>query len=184
MGSAPPTQPVFAPGRILYTSMQSVADGVNWAVGTPRGGQPRRPQFHLQQTVAQSLANGANTGILFDVEVADTDAGHSTTVNTSRYTSPTAGTFWVTGTILYSANATGARGAVFRMNGSSAQFSFWEDVQAVATGDATGVSTSGLVTFNGTTDYLELVCYQTSTAALNTSTAIGGCRLAGFMISV
>lgn len=77
------------------------------------------PVFEGRQTIAQSIATNTPTAITLDVEDVDTDNGHSTSSNTSRYTVQTAGRFQVSGGVCYSfVNTTGVRSAEVWRNSS------------------------------------------------------------------
>lgn len=181
MASNPPVQHVFAPGRTLYSDIQALADGINWANGNPRSGQPRRPYFFLQQAVAQAMGtSGTDYPILFDTEIADTDNGHSTSTNTSRYTAQTSGLMLCLGVVAYNANATGNRRASFRVNGST----YWWNNFGSAAGTPTDshFTTAGLIPVSSG-DYVELVGRQTSGGSLNTATSLNGSLFAGVMLT-
>lgn len=176
MSSSPPTQHVFAPGLTLYSDIQTLADGVNWANGNPRAGQPSRPYFNLWQSVAQSVASNTDTPILFDSEGADNENGHSTTVNTSRYTFQTAGVWLIFGAVVYASSTAGTyRQAKLRYNGSG---NSWLS----APGPGLAAVTFGLV-FPAAGDYFEVIGRHDTGSALNTGTNDGGSRFGGFMLT-
>jgi hypothetical protein len=60
-------------------------DGLNFLLAPPRA--------ELYRTVNQAVANSSLVAIGFDAEVIDSDGGHSTSTNNSRYTAQTAGWF-------------------------------------------------------------------------------------------
>jgi len=124
-----------------------------------------KPIAQLTQPVAQSIPNAAYTALTFTSEVIDRDNGHSTTVNTSRYTAQTAGWYFVSGAAKFAANATGQRIAAWFVNGVQLDLNRYQN-------NGAGLSTnadaqSRLVNLN-VNDYLELRAYQDSGAALNT----------------
>lgn len=180
MSSYPPTMPTFTPGITPYTSFQTISDGINWLNGTPRLGQTRRPWFSLVQTAAQSLATGTDTRIFFDSEVADTDGGHSTTVNTSRYTCQTTGAYVLFGQTVFATNTTGGRYSYFLVNGSTR---YWSDESSASNLNATVLPVTGPIPLNAG-DYVELGAYQNSGGGLLTdvTSTFGGSRFAGFML--
>lgn len=125
------------------------------------------PVAELRQTVAQSIANLGAT-ITFDVEDIDTDNGHSTVTNTSRYTPQTAGRFQFSGGSVWAANATGRKGNWWMrnaglVNGSSAV------VASTATLTLAVPARTMTMAANGSTDFMELFGYQESGGALNTA---------------
>jgi len=127
-----------------------------------------RPKFQGRQTVAQSIPNAANTSITLDVEDHDNDSGHSTSTNTSRYTTVTAGWYWCSGHVCFTNTGTGGdRRALLAVNGSTVNGS-----QGNETSDASvpyAVLCSPTLIFLNVGDYLEIQGFQSSTAALNTA---------------
>ena len=125
------------------------------------------PLAQMVQNTASSIANGATwTPVLFDTNVLDSDSGHSTTSNTSRYVIQVAGTYLVMGCVCFTANATGSRGVQASKNGTGLQGS-----------TATAQAVSGLTLVFPTVpilvpcaagDYLEIRGQQFSGGALNT----------------
>ena len=128
----------------------------------------------LSQTIVQSLANGFVTTILFDTESADSANGHSTTVNTDRYTATIGGFYQVNAGVAFAANATGARGLKFLVNGAGTTGISLVPATTITTqvclSRKVGIPAGG---------YLQVLAYQASGAALNTSYTGGneGCFL-------
>ncbi|MFI2078458.1 hypothetical protein [Streptomyces triculaminicus] len=122
------------------------------------------PVFSGYQTTAQSISNATFTSFTLDTEVVDSDGGHSTSTNTSRYTATVAGTYLVVGTAGWNGNATGYRRCRITLNGAA--------VPGAAVGaDATnsvlcGQCVTAIVVMNGTTDYVEVQGQQSSGGAL------------------
>lgn len=126
------------------------------------------PSCRASNSVATSIPTGTATAtpLPLDTETFDTDAFHSTTVNTSRLTVPAglAGLFLLGGTCQYTASASGAlRYASLRLNGST--------VLALAElAPATGLFPAFVLTTLyrlNAGDYVELCAIQDSGAALN-----------------
>lgn len=138
----------------------NVRDAGNFFLGVPI--------VQLRQTSTQTLTTATITAINMDAEDVDSDSGHSTVTNTSRYTPATAGWFQFSGKVSYAANATGRRGAIWLKNGS-----------VVNGGGVTGPTTAASVCevcattiqiqANGTTDYVEIAGFQESGGNLATS---------------
>lgn len=128
------------------------------------------PVFEGRQTVAQALASGANTALLFDTEDIDTDNGHSTVTNTDRYTPQTAGRFQISGKVSFAANATSYRGAVILKNGAviNGADTIHPPISGVTHRQATPTLTQ---LANGTTDYFQIAGTHAIGAPLNTSIA-------------
>jgi hypothetical protein len=131
------------------------------------------PVFEGRQTVAQSIANASFVPITFDTEDIDTDNGHSTSTNTSRYTGQTQGRFQISGAIGYAANATGRRATGLSLNGAPINGGQTAS-PATTINDAEYPTRTKTMFLNGSTDYVEIVAYQESGGALNTFATTGG----------
>lgn len=114
-------------------------------------------------SAAISVANGTPTALTFDSERFDTDTGHSTSVNTSRITFTTAGTYMVGGSLQWGANTVGYRYVGVRSNGSTLIAVLSVPVRADGFCD---LAISTLYAFSAG-DYIELVAQQSSGGALN-----------------
>lgn len=122
----------------------------------------------LVQTSVQSMPNNAFTAITFNSETLDLLGAHDNSTNNSRYTPPVPGWYMFSGGVSFASNATGARAARWRKNGSDVDGAD-ASVQAL-TAQSTSVTARVVpIQLNGSTDYVELVGYQLSGAALNTS---------------
>ena len=132
------------------------------------------PLFLGRQTVAQTLTTGTFTAVTFDAEDVDSAGGHSTSVNTSRYTAQYTGWYWPGGGVGFAANTTGRRNSEWRTNGATviSGSGFYASANAGA-GNVVKIGTISLPIFlNATTDYLEMLALQDSGGNLNT--AVGG----------
>lgn len=78
------------------------------------------PVARLRQTATQTLTSGTYAPVTLTTEDYDSHTGHSTSVNTSRYTvqSGWAGVYRLSGGVAFAANATGSRGCRWLKNGS------------------------------------------------------------------
>lgn len=126
------------------------------------------PVFSGYQATAQSVATGTWTAFTIDTELVDTDGGHSTVTNTSRYTATVPGLYLAIGTSGWASNTTGFRRVRLTLNGV-AILGAGAASDAFATSGVLGHCTSTFVTLNGTTDYVEVQGYQSSGGALNTN---------------
>lgn len=127
------------------------------------------PVCEARQTVAQSLTSGSGLAILFDTNDIDTDGGHSTVTNTSRYTAKTQGRFQIAGGVGYASNAAGSRWAYWSFNGTAGN-----GTSQSILGNVTRVLAATMTSFfNGTTDYVELFGLQNTGGALNTDVGTG-----------
>lgn len=122
----------------------------------------------LRQTIAQSLGNGAFTGLKWDVEDFDNAVWHDAATDT-RSTVPYDGWYQISGTVGFSANASGIRAAQWRVNGSDLT-SGQTKVQTITTvGVAVLLPARTLDVVLTTGQYVELFAFQDSGGALNTS---------------
>lgn len=135
-----------------------------------------KPITYLTQSVAQSIPNGAYTGISFTAagdEQIDRDGQHSPSTNPSRIViGNTLGWYLVFGSYVPTASAAGStRRAQICLNGASA---FGET--AVATNaQQTTLFTASLIPAGVSTDYVEIRVWQDTGGAQNTVVS-GGLR--------
>lgn len=120
------------------------------------------------QAVAQSVSNNTPSAINMDSEVIDIDGGHSTSVNTSRYTLQTDGYYFAAGVYAAAANNTGERRADLYKNGSVLTVPYRSNINAITqSGEPSCVHTFGFIT-GVVGDYIQLMGTQQSGGALNT----------------
>jgi hypothetical protein len=127
------------------------------------------PRVRMRQTAAQSIPNTTFTALTFGAEDFDTANGHDTVTNNSRYTFTKAGLWVWNGKAAFTANATGQRAFLWKVNNVSFAGSqtAWPAVAAVERQYvAVGFEWNFIVG-----DYIELCVYQDSGGALNTSVA-------------
>ena len=125
-----------------------------------------RPVCLVYATAAQSIPNTTNTAILFNTERLDRDNQHSTSANTDRVViGNTLGWYRVTGSVSFVANATGIRTAFIWLNGAGV--GTYAYTHATATGNTQTVTVTSIVQATASTDYVQLGCFQSSTASLN-----------------
>lgn len=129
----------------------------------PTGGQGALDFFSAVQATAQTgLASGALVSITFDTtsEIIDSAAGHSTTVNNSRYIGKTPGYYELTGSVGFAGSASGARRmAQFAFNGTAVAGSEAGFFTGGNAGACAANACTSYVYMNGTTDYVELQGY-------------------------
>ena len=122
----------------------------------------------LTNSGPKTLTTGTSTIITFDTEKFDTDAFHSTVTNTGRITIPSGkdGKYLFTAKVVFQGNATGVRYGSFKKNGTT-QYRI-ATLQAVTSGnpDVTAFTMSQVFDLVAT-DYIELVCLQSSGGNLN-----------------
>lgn len=153
-----PAQITWTTGTVVTAAQlnTNVRDAVNFLI------QP--PSASLTKTGTTSLATSSSvyTAITFDTEDWDTDGGHSTSVNTSRYTAQTAGKFQGHCQLEFQSSATGARLAGFRVNGGSI---YWTAEIPAVNGNTTIVMSTGFLSL-AVNDYVEVVGLQNSGGTL------------------
>lgn len=122
-----------------------------------------KPVVFVYLSGTQSIADNTLTALSFGAENFDSHGFHSTSVNPTRVTPSVAGIYRVSGTAYLQAGTdyTSVRVGA-RMNGASVQApaaQSGEDVNAIA-----GWFFQTMLSFNGTTDYVEMVITQDNVA--------------------
>ena len=151
----------YLTGALWNANIKAMGD---YLLGSSGNGVPR---FRGTQGTAQSLGSNVWTSLTIDTEVYDSDNGHSTTTNTSRYTVQVAGTYLVTGSVSFVANASANRAVRITVSGSSVPGSFVKTLAPDASGSSGLVTTTQVVCSVG--DYLEVQGNQNSGGSLNTN---------------
>lgn len=128
------------------------------------------PLFRGRNTAGQSIANATYTAVNLDTEDVDSDNGHSTVTNPSRYIGLTTGWYLLSGGCGWAVNAAGQRGCEFAKNGTSLPGTDVMQPNATASFASSTTVRSSHVQLNGTTDYVELRGFQSSGGALSTAT--------------
>lgn len=142
-------------------------------VGAPSG-TPVRYGVKAKRTTGQSINNTTWTTVQWDAaDEFDDDTMHDPASNNTRITATTGGTFVVFANIGFANNGTGFRIAGFRKNGSGA-----EPTLGTATLGSPGAGTDAVLSLTvplvlTAGDYLEVMVYQNSGGALNTTTFDG-----------
>lgn len=170
MARTVPVPVTEVPGNFITSALWTaqVAATMNWTMGSGSNGPPR---FKGYATSAQTITSGSgsDTPISLDTEAYDSDNGHSTTTNTSRYVIQVAGTYLILATGAFDINATGNRKVGINVNGANA-------LGGAFTGPSMSsnswVASVGVYQALNVGDYVELVMWQTSGA--NLVTKFGG----------
>lgn len=166
----------FLTGALWNANVKAMGD---FLMGASGNGVPR---FRGYQGTVQSIANNTWVSVTIDTEEYDSDNGHSTSTNTSRYTVQVAGTYLITGSIGLAANATANRGTRLTVNGSPIHGSFVK-TGAPDTSGSSGLATVGTA-FCSVGDYIECQVNQNSGSALSTAAAGDvACSLSALWIS-
>lgn len=163
-----PRPPTSGPGIPSTSALNQIRDAVRFLQSPPIA--------ELRQTSAQSIPNSTWTALTFGVEDVDTDidgtGGHSTSVNTARFTARYPGWYALGGSASIVFSAAGVRGAKWQVNGI--------DLNGGQQLLATNPSFSNIIparsikhVFLTDGDFVELLAFQSSGGALNTSVAPG-----------
>lgn len=170
MARTVPVSVTEVPGNYITAALwtSQVKATMDYLMGSGANGVPR---FKGYASTAQTLTTGSgDVAITLDTEDYDSDNGHSTTVNTSRYTIQVAGTYLLLGTLAFATNATGNRKAGININGVNARGG---TVQGPGFAGNSWCACVGVSQALNVGDYVELVGWQTSGGNLATS-ATGG----------
>lgn len=148
---------VSAGGKVFASDINAVING-----------STKRPLCILRKATITTVANNG-AALLWDTEDVDTDGWHSTSSNTSRITPTKAGWVELSGCIGWAvgANTTTRRGIAVDFNGGSRRYGTMAVPSATASQNVY-VTSSWILSFNGTTDYAELIAYQNSGGNLDT----------------
>ncbi|MCX5209823.1 hypothetical protein OG689_11055 [Kitasatospora sp. NBC_00240] len=125
------------------------------------------PIVQITQSSAQALAHATLTAIGFDTTLFDTYGGHSNVTNNPRYTPTAPGLYLVLAAVSFASNTTGGRDVEIRKNAVTVNVG-----QGAGQGSAGAINTTidawAFIQCNGTTDYIDVVAYQSSGVSLNT----------------
>lgn len=164
MARTAPVMPSEAPGNfntgaLFNATAKAVGD---WQVGVPR--------FKGFAATNQAIGSSTTyTSLTLDSEYYDSDGGHSTVTNTSRYVNQVAGTYWAQGTCSLP-SGTGNRSLQLTINGGTVPGT--TVIQPAPSGNSWAGATSGSVQL-AVGDYLEVQVWQTSGGSVNTNTTSG-----------
>ena len=125
------------------------------------------PSVKAVRTAVQSVAHNTYTALAFNAaDEWDTDSFHSTSTNNTRITVPSGlgGKYHIIGSATFAAGADSTRLMQVRLNGATV-IGFLQATNGVPAG-AFGGSVPIMYALSAG-DYVELVCYQFSTVALN-----------------
>jgi hypothetical protein len=130
-----------------------------------------KPIFSAYQATAQSIPTGAFTALTLDTEVVDSDGGHSTVTNTSRYTCQVGGLYFLTGNVVLPSGGVGTRGASFALNGATAT-GIPGSEQLIAPSPAFATTIAPTPSYIRLTpgDYVQMCAFQNTAGALSTTT--------------
>ena len=114
------------------------------------------PAFKANQASAQNLSNNANTVIIFETEVFDTDSDYNT--STGRFTPSVAGKYFFHATVRLddSLNTGRFNIAIYKNNTNSAFFQHRQSGNDLDN----SVQISAILEANGSSDYFYISCFQ------------------------
>ncbi len=142
----------------------SLPDASGTILTTATAGVPvNGPAFSAYQSSAQSVANATFTKIQLQTEEFDT-ASCFDSASTYRFTPTTAGYYQITGGVGINSLSGGGVAEIWKNGG---RFKRGIAVTTVS-GITVHISVAALVYLNGSTDYVELYCYQNSGSSANT----------------
>lgn len=151
-------------GGVLYFTATGAATFLPFDVGSAAATSTYVGCSVYKSTV-QSINNSTYTALTWDLENYDTDSIHSTSSNTSRFTVPTGkgGKWLLSGTLQYTANATGQRGGAIYVNG--VLYCYTNQLNATSALDC--ILSSAVVLNLSAADYVEIYGWQNSGGALD-----------------
>jgi hypothetical protein len=121
----------------------------------------------VRRSTAQSIPNASfSTALIFDQELTD-DGGMFDVGQPTRLTAPADGWYSLVATLNYAANATGTRYVWFRINGVD----IIDSVNSDAASAGPTILNLSTQTYLSADDYVEIIAYQDSGAALNVEAA-------------
>jgi len=136
------------------------------------------PAFSANTVTAQSFPNSTYTKVQINVETFDTNSNYDPTTN-YRFTPTVAGYYQINGNVSFVGAAAGyARVAIYKNGGDWIQGSGIPNNTQIG-GQAT---VSSVISFNGTTDYVELYAWQNSGGALTLQTSVSNNTFSGAMV--
>ena len=120
------------------------------------------PAFSAYGSALQSISNTTLTKIAFNTKIFDTNNNYDSTTN-YRFTPTVAGYYLITASIGWNGSATGYTSINIYKNGSNAFNGGYVSNSSVGP----VVTASSIFLANGTTDYFEIYCAQSSGGALS-----------------
>lgn len=142
---------------ITAARLNDISGDLNFLYGAPR--------CRVYKTTNFATATATAAAVTFNAERYDNDSMHSTSSNTSRITMTTAGVYLVGACIEWTGNATGAREAAIRLNGSTVLAS--DLVPLTGSAGASCIQVVQCVYAFSAADYVEVRVTQSSGGALD-----------------
>lgn len=145
-----------------YMPVWSASSGTHVYVPQPSGGTGTFHGVSAYRTTNLSIPSTTDTAVPMDSEFFDTDAFHSTSANTDRFTVPTGlgGYYFITATIRFSFTASGQQGdCIVRLNGTTTTLI---GMQTTAGGGGDSCVAATTVAHLNAGDYINLVAWTSS----------------------
>jgi hypothetical protein len=168
--STSPTLTTPALGAATATSINvsgTISIGGNQAVDGPA--------FSAYQSSSQSVATNTATKVQIQTKEFDTNSCFDATTN-YRFTPTVAGYYQISGAVNFASTTSGNSSVSIYKNGS--EFKRFSQI----TSSILGINGSALIYFNGTTDYIELYCYQQSGSSVSTNASAVSTYFQGVMV--
>jgi hypothetical protein len=124
------------------------------------------PAFSAFRSTSQSISAGTFVKVQFDSELFDTASAYDNTTN-YRFTPQVAGYYQINANVNFASSSGQSITSIYK-NGSRGVGGEGQFIMTMSGG--TGVPCSNLVFMNGSTDYLEIFAYSSTSNTLNTGT--------------
>jgi hypothetical protein len=128
------------------------------------------PRFVGYAATTPTFTTGTTSvSIPLDQEIIDTEGGHSTSTNTSRYTAQVAGLYLVSYSVSFAPNATGNRQVRLVVNGAALNQGGVSVEGPACNGTNSWIGSGAAHVYLNVGDYLELQAWQNSGGNLTTN---------------
>lgn len=135
--------------------------------------QNGKPVGHFTKSASQSISTGTPTALTWDQETFDTDAAHSTSSNTSRYTVQTAGKYKIYAVVEWGGNSSSTRDLSIRVNGSGTE-SIMDHIGGSMPASNHCQALAGIIPVTlAVSDYFELFAAQSTGGSLSVTNTTG-----------
>jgi hypothetical protein len=155
-----------------------LADGAVTQAKLGTGVAGNGPAFSANTVTAQSFSSSTFTKVQINVEAFDTNSNYDPTTN-YRFTPTVAGYYQINANVAFAGSAVGYVQVALYKNG--AQFIGGSGIpNNTSVGGMAMVSS--VISFNGSTDYVEFYAWQSSGGALALQTGVGANTFSGAMV--
>ena len=148
-------------GLVMTSDLSGVLTLQQNGVSLPNGGVA--PAFSAYQSTLQTVSNATLTKVQLQTEEFDTASAFDSTTN-YRFTPTVAGYYQVNGNVEMAITTSFVATIVYK-NGSR----YKDGVYASGTSIGASATVSTIVYLNGSTDYVELYCYQATALSQSTT---------------